>query len=68
LVCHRVVAGFGRALVRAALKAGDVVTATARRQEQLADLVNVHLYRDEQGAAGSACRRTPAGSRLGGVR
>jgi NAD(P)-dependent dehydrogenase (short-subunit alcohol dehydrogenase family) len=30
--------GFGRALVRAALEAGDVVAATARRPEQLADL------------------------------
>ena len=31
--------GFGRALVRAALEAGDLVAATARRPEQLADLV-----------------------------
>ena len=31
--------GFGRALVRAALQAGDTVAATARRPEQLADLV-----------------------------
>lgn len=31
--------GFGRALVRAALAAGDHVAATARRPEQLADLV-----------------------------
>jgi NAD(P)-dependent dehydrogenase (short-subunit alcohol dehydrogenase family) len=31
--------GFGRALVRAALQAGDLVAATARRPEQLADLV-----------------------------
>ncbi|MDT0440459.1 MULTISPECIES: SDR family NAD(P)-dependent oxidoreductase [Streptomyces] len=30
--------GFGRALVRAALEAGDSVAATARRPEQLADL------------------------------
>jgi NAD(P)-dependent dehydrogenase (short-subunit alcohol dehydrogenase family) len=30
--------GFGRALVRAALQAGDLVAATARRPEQLADL------------------------------
>ncbi|MEU3565494.1 SDR family NAD(P)-dependent oxidoreductase [Kitasatospora sp. NPDC006786] len=30
--------GFGRALVRAALEAGDRVAATARRPEQLADL------------------------------
>ncbi len=28
--------GFGRALVRAALEAGDLVAATARRPEQLA--------------------------------
>ncbi|TDT97611.1 NADP-dependent 3-hydroxy acid dehydrogenase YdfG [Streptomyces sp. 846.5] len=31
--------GLGRALVRAALEAGDLVAATARRPEQLADLV-----------------------------
>jgi NAD(P)-dependent dehydrogenase (short-subunit alcohol dehydrogenase family) len=31
--------GFGRALVRAALEAGDLVAATARRPEHLADLV-----------------------------
>jgi NAD(P)-dependent dehydrogenase (short-subunit alcohol dehydrogenase family) len=31
--------GFGRALVRAALDAGDLVAATARRPQQLADLV-----------------------------
>ncbi|WP_441247573.1 SDR family NAD(P)-dependent oxidoreductase [Kitasatospora sp. McL0602] len=31
--------GFGRALVRAALEAGDTVAATARRPEQLGDLV-----------------------------
>src|SRR6202161_4860350 len=30
--------GFGRALVRAALEAGDLVAATARRPEQLGDL------------------------------
>src|ERR1700761_6713638 len=30
--------GFGRALVRAALQTGDLVAATARRPEQLADL------------------------------
>ena len=30
--------GFGRTLVRAALEAGDLVAATARRPEQLADL------------------------------
>jgi NAD(P)-dependent dehydrogenase (short-subunit alcohol dehydrogenase family) len=34
--------GFGRALVRAALTAGDVVAATARRPEQLAELVDAH--------------------------
>ena len=32
--------GFGRELVQAALEAGDVVAATARRPEQLADLVD----------------------------
>ena len=36
--------GFGRALAKAALEAGDVVAATARRPEQLADLV--HEYGD----------------------
>ena len=34
--------GFGRALVRAALEAGDLVAATARRPEQLSDLVAEH--------------------------
>jgi NAD(P)-dependent dehydrogenase (short-subunit alcohol dehydrogenase family) len=34
--------GFGRALVRAALEAGDLVAATARRPEQLTDLVAEH--------------------------
>lgn len=34
--------GFGRELVRAALEAGDEVAATARRPEQLADLVETH--------------------------
>ncbi|MDT5152082.1 MAG: hypothetical protein QOI01_3815 [Mycobacterium sp.] len=34
--------GFGRALVRAALEAGDGVAATARRPEQLADLVEAY--------------------------
>jgi NAD(P)-dependent dehydrogenase (short-subunit alcohol dehydrogenase family) len=34
--------GFGRALVRAALEAGDEVAATARRPERLADLVEVY--------------------------
>ncbi len=34
--------GFGRALVRAALAAGDLVAATARRPEQLADLEREH--------------------------
>jgi NAD(P)-dependent dehydrogenase (short-subunit alcohol dehydrogenase family) len=34
--------GFGRALVRIALEAGDLVAATARRPEQLADLVAEH--------------------------
>ena len=34
--------GFGRALVGAALAAGDRVVATARRPEQLADLVTAH--------------------------
>jgi NAD(P)-dependent dehydrogenase (short-subunit alcohol dehydrogenase family) len=34
--------GFGRALVRAALEAGDLVAATARRPEQLTDLAADH--------------------------
>jgi NAD(P)-dependent dehydrogenase (short-subunit alcohol dehydrogenase family) len=34
--------GFGRELVRAALDAGDQVAATARRPEQLADLVDAY--------------------------
>src|ERR1700722_1783868 len=34
--------GLGRALVRAALEAGDLVAATARRPEQLTDLVAEH--------------------------
>ncbi len=34
--------GFGRELVRAALAAGDVVAATARRVDQLDDLQQVH--------------------------
>ncbi len=34
--------GFGRALVGAALEAGDLVAATARRPEQLTDLVAEH--------------------------
>jgi NAD(P)-dependent dehydrogenase (short-subunit alcohol dehydrogenase family) len=38
LVHHGSSRGFGRALVRAALDAGDLVAATARRPEQLSDL------------------------------
>jgi NAD(P)-dependent dehydrogenase (short-subunit alcohol dehydrogenase family) len=34
--------GFGRELVRAALAGGDMVAATARRPEQLDDLVSTH--------------------------
>ena len=34
--------GFGRALVHAALDAGDLVAATARRPGQLADLIAEH--------------------------
>ena len=43
--------GFGRALVRAALDAGDLVAATARRPEQLADLVAeaVATYQEQHG-------------------
>jgi NAD(P)-dependent dehydrogenase (short-subunit alcohol dehydrogenase family) len=37
--------GFGRALVNAALAAGDRVVATARRPQQLADLVEAHSDR-----------------------
>ncbi|BBY50660.1 short-chain dehydrogenase/reductase [Mycolicibacterium arabiense] len=34
--------GFGRQLVKAALDAGDAVAATARRPDQLSDLVDAH--------------------------
>src|SRR5258708_29518336 len=34
--------GFGRALIEAALAAGDQVVATARRPEQLTDLLDSH--------------------------
>jgi len=37
--------GFGRALVQAALDAGDCVVATARKPEQLSDLVETHPER-----------------------
>ncbi|KAA0090881.1 SDR family NAD(P)-dependent oxidoreductase [Mycolicibacterium sp. P1-18] len=37
--------GFGRELTRAALASGDEVAATARRPEQLADLVEAHGQR-----------------------
>lgn len=37
--------GFGRELVRAALEAGDSVAATARRPDQLADLVETYGQR-----------------------
>jgi NAD(P)-dependent dehydrogenase (short-subunit alcohol dehydrogenase family) len=39
VVHHRFVRGFGRALAVAALEAGDHVVATARKPEQLDDLV-----------------------------
>src|SRR5215469_4453812 len=37
--------GFGRALVSAALKAGDSVVATARRPDQVAEFINQYADR-----------------------
>ncbi|MFB7054524.1 SDR family NAD(P)-dependent oxidoreductase [Streptomyces vinaceus] len=65
--------GFGRALVRAALEAGDTVAATARRPEQLDDLVAefgdriapIALDVTDPGAAKAALEE--AGKRFGRV-
>jgi NAD(P)-dependent dehydrogenase (short-subunit alcohol dehydrogenase family) len=63
--------GFGRALVLAALEAGDLVAATARRPEQLADLVAEHRDRvhpvalDVTDAAAARSAITEARDRFG---
>ena len=63
--------GFGRALVRAALEAGDLVAATARRPEQLADLSaeygdSIHpIALDVTDAAAARAAITEARERLG---
>jgi NAD(P)-dependent dehydrogenase (short-subunit alcohol dehydrogenase family) len=65
--------GFGRALVQAALEAGDAVAATARRPEQLADLVEAHgervlaLALDVTDAPGCAAALAAARERFGRV-
>src|SRR5262249_39185667 len=63
--------GFGRALVRAALDAGDLVAATARRPAQLAELVaeygtRIHpLALDVTDAAKAAAAIAAARERFG---
>jgi len=65
--------GFGRELVRAALEAGDVVAATARRPEQLADLVDRYgervlpLALDVTDAAAAVAAITAARERFGRI-
>jgi NAD(P)-dependent dehydrogenase (short-subunit alcohol dehydrogenase family) len=65
--------GFGRALTEAALRAGDSVAATARRPEQLADLVDIHdaailpLQLDVTDAAAAAAAITAARERFGRI-
>lgn len=65
--------GFGRALVTAALAAGDAVAATARRPEQLADLAEHHgdrilpLALDVTDAAAAASAITAARDRFGRI-
>jgi NAD(P)-dependent dehydrogenase (short-subunit alcohol dehydrogenase family) len=65
--------GFGRELVRAALEAGDDVAATARRPEQLADLVEAHgdrilpLALDVTDPAGSIAAIAAARQRFGRI-
>ena len=44
MVDHRLIRGFGRALVQAALERGNSVVATARRPEQLQDFVAAHPH------------------------
>jgi len=52
--------GFGRALVRAALEAGDLVAATARRPEQLADLAAEQAIAFTRSPSTSPLLRPPA--------
>jgi NAD(P)-dependent dehydrogenase (short-subunit alcohol dehydrogenase family) len=65
--------GFGRALTEAALRAGDSVAATARRPEQLADLVDTHgaailpLQLDVTDAVAAAAAITAARERFGRI-
>jgi NAD(P)-dependent dehydrogenase (short-subunit alcohol dehydrogenase family) len=65
--------GFGRALTEAALRAGDSVAATARRPEQLADLVDTHgaailpLQLDVTDASAVAAAITAALERFGRI-
>src|ERR1700733_1646582 len=65
--------GFGRALARAALEAGDRVAATARRPEQLDDLAAAYpdrlhpLALDVTDAAAAAAAGSEARPRVGGV-
>jgi NAD(P)-dependent dehydrogenase (short-subunit alcohol dehydrogenase family) len=65
--------GFGRALTEAALRAGDSVAATARRPEQLADLVDTHgaailpLQLDVTDAAAAAATIAAARARFGRI-
>ena len=49
--------GFGRALVRAALQAGDLVAATARRPEQLTDLAAEQVTASTRSPSTSPIRR-----------
>jgi NAD(P)-dependent dehydrogenase (short-subunit alcohol dehydrogenase family) len=65
--------GFGRALTEAALRAGDSVAATARRPEQLADLVDTHgaavlpLQLDVTDAPAAAAAIAAARARFGRI-
>jgi NAD(P)-dependent dehydrogenase (short-subunit alcohol dehydrogenase family) len=65
--------GFGRELVRAALDAGDMVAATARHPEQLADLATTYgerilpLTLDVTDAAAASASITAARERFGRI-
>jgi NAD(P)-dependent dehydrogenase (short-subunit alcohol dehydrogenase family) len=65
--------GFGRALATAALRAGDRVAATARKPDQLADLVEQYgdrvlaLALDVTDAAGATCALDRARERFGRI-
>src|ERR1700704_5195009 len=65
--------GLGRALVRAALEAGDLVAATARRPDQLGDLVaeygnRIHpLALDVTDASAAAAAISAARERFGRI-